>query len=54
MLEENACQHPDDVALIELTPSRDSRRQISWKQFNRQANSIANYLLQRGIQKDDK
>jgi len=54
MLEENARKHPDDVALIELTPSRKSRRQISWKQFNQQANSIANYLLQRGIQKDDK
>ncbi len=54
MLEENARACPDDVALIQLTPSQNFRRQISWKQFNQQANSIANYLLQKGVKKDDK
>ncbi|MCW4029086.1 MAG: acyl--CoA ligase [Candidatus Bathyarchaeota archaeon] len=54
MLEENARAYPDDVALIELTPSQNIRRQITWKQFNQQANCIANYLLQRGLRKDDK
>lgn len=54
MLEENARAYPDDVALIELAPSRNFRRQISWKKFNQQVNGIANYLLQKGIGKDDK
>ncbi len=54
MLEENACKTPNHVALIELTPSQNLRKQVTWKEFNEQANQIANYLLQRGIKKDDK
>ena len=54
MLEKNACKCPDDVALIELTPSQNIRKQITWKEFDEQANRIANYLLQKGIKKDDK
>jgi acyl-CoA synthetase (AMP-forming)/AMP-acid ligase II len=54
MLEENAQKYPNDVALIELTPSKNIRKQVTWKQFDDQANQIANYLLQKGIKKDDK
>lgn len=54
MLERNARASPDDVALIELTPSKNIRKQVTWKEFNQQANSIANYLLEKGIKKDDK
>jgi acyl-CoA synthetase (AMP-forming)/AMP-acid ligase II len=54
MLEKNACQYPNDVALIELTPSQNIRKQITWKDFDAQSNSIANYLLKIGIKKGDK
>jgi acyl-CoA synthetase (AMP-forming)/AMP-acid ligase II len=54
MLEKNARKYPNDVALIELTPSHSYRRQITWKEFDEEANRIANYLLRKGIKKDDK
>ena len=54
MLEKNARKYPDEVALIELTPSHNYRKQITWKEFDEDANRIANYLLQKGIKKDDK
>ncbi|MGD6806656.1 MAG: class I adenylate-forming enzyme family protein [Candidatus Bathyarchaeia archaeon] len=54
MLEKNAVQYPDDIALIELTPSQSIRKQITWKEFDAEANCIANYLMQKGIKKDDK
>jgi acyl-CoA synthetase (AMP-forming)/AMP-acid ligase II len=54
MLETNACKYPNDVALIELTPSQNVRKQITWKEFDQEANRIANYLMQKGIKKGDK
>jgi acyl-CoA synthetase (AMP-forming)/AMP-acid ligase II len=54
MLEKNARKYPDDVALIELRPSQNYRHQITWKEFDDDANRIANYLIQKGIKKDDK
>lgn len=54
MLEKNAREYPDEVALIELTPSQNTRKQVTWKQFDQDANRIANYLIQKGIHKDDK
>lgn len=54
MLEKNACCYPDEVALIELTPSQSRRRQVTWKEFDEDANRVANYLISRGIRKGDK
>jgi len=54
MLERNARRYPDEIALIELRPSKDYRQTITWKEFNDNANRIANYLLAKGIRKDDK
>ncbi len=54
MLEKNARKYPNDVALIELTPSQNYRKQITWKEFDEETNRIANYLLQKSIKKDDK
>lgn len=54
MLERNARRYPDDIALIELKPSQNYRRAITWFEFNDQANRIANYLMQKGIKRDDK
>jgi acyl-CoA synthetase (AMP-forming)/AMP-acid ligase II len=54
MLERNARRYPNDIALIELTPSKNYRATITWKEFNDSANRIANYLIGKGIQRDDK
>jgi acyl-CoA synthetase (AMP-forming)/AMP-acid ligase II len=54
MLAKNAQKYPDDIALIELRPSKNYRQTITWKEFNDDTNRIANYLLDRGLKKDDK
>ena len=54
MLENNALKYPDEIALIELKPSKNYRRTITWKEFDDSANKIANYLVSRGIKQDDK
>jgi acyl-CoA synthetase (AMP-forming)/AMP-acid ligase II len=54
MLERNALKYPDDTALIELRPSKNYSKTITWREFNDSANKIANYLMARGIQRDDK
>jgi acyl-CoA synthetase (AMP-forming)/AMP-acid ligase II len=54
LLENNARKYPDEVALIELTPSKNYRKAITWKEFNDSANKIANYLISKGIKRDDK
>lgn len=40
--------------LIEPTGDTAFRKEISWAQFNRKANSLANFLLSRNIKKGDK
>lgn len=54
MLEKNATCYPDEVALIELTPSQNRRRQVTWKEFDEDANRVANYLIAKGVHKGDK
>src|SRR4030043_175291 len=54
MLAQNARLYPDDVALIELKPSQNIRKEITWKQFDERANRIANALKDKGIGQDDK
>jgi acyl-CoA synthetase (AMP-forming)/AMP-acid ligase II len=54
LLERNAREFPDDVALIELRPSKDYRSSITWKEFDDHANRIANQLINWGIRRDDK
>jgi acyl-CoA synthetase (AMP-forming)/AMP-acid ligase II len=54
MLARNAGMYPDETALIELRPSKNIRKEITWKEFNERANRIANTLLARGIKKGDK
>ena len=43
-----------DTALIELTPSKNFRGEITWKEFDDRANSVANALMARGVKKGDK
>jgi acyl-CoA synthetase (AMP-forming)/AMP-acid ligase II len=54
MLNRNARLFPDDVALIELAPDEGKRKEISWREFDKRANQIANALRNRGIKKGDK
>lgn len=54
MLTRNAQMYPDDTALIELTPSQKLRKEITWGEFDRTTNKIANILLELGVRKGDK
>jgi len=54
MLENNASKYPDDIALIELKPSVNYRKTLTWQEFNQEANRVASYLMDQGIKKDDK
>ncbi len=54
MLSRNAKLYPDETALIELLPSRNFRKEITWKEFDDRANRIANALVKMGVKKDDK
>ncbi len=54
MLARNARLYPNDTALIELKPSKKSRMEIGWKEFDERANRLANALMDMGIGKGDK
>jgi acyl-CoA synthetase (AMP-forming)/AMP-acid ligase II len=52
-LARNARLIPGAIALVEITPSQGLRREISWKEFDDQANRVANALIARGIKKGE-
>ena len=54
LLARNAKMYPDDTALIELWPSKNIRKEITWKALDERANAVANALIDMGIRKDDK
>jgi long-chain acyl-CoA synthetase len=54
MLSRNACLYPRETALIELTPSRNHRKEINWRELDERSNRVANALIERGIGKGDK
>ncbi len=43
-----------EYALIQPNPEESGRREITWGDFNKQANCFANLLLSRGVKKGDK
>ncbi len=43
-----------EYSLIESKPSEAYRKELTWSEFNKQANQTANFLLTRGIKKNDK
>ncbi len=53
ILARNARLTPDSIALTEITPSQNLRREITWKEFDDNANRVANALIARGIKKGD-
>ena len=54
MLAKNAWMYPDEPALIELAPSKNLRKEITWGEFDERVNRIANALADRGVRKGDK
>lgn len=54
MLARNGRMYPKDVALVEVTPSQNRRKQITWAEFDKKANKVANFLISRSVRKDDK
>lgn len=54
ILSRNARLYGEKTALIEREPARDLRKEITWNQFERQANATANALIARGIRKGDR
>lgn len=54
MLSRNARMYAEETSLIEREPASSKRREITWLQFDKMANSFANALLSRGIKKGDK
>ena len=54
MLARNARMFRHETALIELKPSQNLRRAITWQEFDERANRFANALQQIGIRKGDK
>ncbi|MFW5635284.1 MAG: class I adenylate-forming enzyme family protein [Thermodesulfobacteriota bacterium] len=54
ILSRNARLYGPKTALIEREPARNIRKEITWDQFERQANGVANALIDRGIQKGDR
>lgn len=53
MLSHNARQYPNDISLIERTPEKNTRKTITWLEFEEQANKFANYLLKCGVSRND-
>ncbi len=54
MLARNGRMYPDEVALVERDPGEKRRVEITWKEFDRKADRMANFLRERGIGKGDK
>lgn len=53
ILAQNAQRYNDKTALVELAPAVNSRKSITWEQFYRASNRLANALEKYGIQKSD-
>jgi len=54
ILARNARLYGDEEALVEREPAKNLRRSITWKEFDDQANKVANALMAKGVKKGDK
>jgi acyl-CoA synthetase (AMP-forming)/AMP-acid ligase II len=54
ILARNARMYPNDVALVERIPAEKKRVELTWKQFDDQANQFSNALTKMGAKKGDK
>ena len=54
ILARNARVYGNEIALVERDPGNNSRKEITWNEFDADANRVANALIAKGIQKGDK
>ncbi len=54
ILARNARVYGDETALIERDPVNSTRKEVTWTEFDADANRMANALLSKGIKKGDK
>ncbi len=54
MLARNARMYSNKTALVERDPNRKLRKEITWKDFDRQSNQTANALMALGVKKGDR
>ena len=54
MLVRNARMYPEDIALVELKPSKGIRKEITWGDFDKRVNRLARVLIDKGVKKGDK
>ena len=54
VLSNNAKLYSNEISLIEREPLIESRREITWSEFENQSNRVANGLINYGIKKGDK
>ena len=54
ILKRNSRVYKDETALIERVPADNFRREITWDEFYRESNQVANALIQKGIKKGDR
>ncbi|MBW1867438.1 MAG: acyl--CoA ligase, partial [Deltaproteobacteria bacterium] len=54
ILARNARMYGNETALIERVPAHNQRTEITWNEFNDQADQVAKALMGAGIQKGDK
>jgi len=54
ILARNSRMYANEVALIERAPEENKRTQLTWKQFDEQANALSNAFIARGIHKGDR
>jgi len=54
MLAKNARMYPADTAIVEVRPSVQIRKEITWAGFYERVNRLANGLIDRGVIRKDK
>ena len=55
ILKHNAEQFGEEISLVEINPEiKDGRREMTWGEFDKKANSFANLLLDRGVREGGK
>jgi acyl-CoA synthetase (AMP-forming)/AMP-acid ligase II len=54
ILARNARMYGKETALVEREPSKNVRKEITWQEFDDQANQLAHALISMGVQKGDR
>jgi len=54
ILERNSRIYPNDLAFIELIPSKNIRKTVTWKELDERSNKVANALIDFDVKKGDR